>query len=256
MSSVMLKSSFGSQKELVKSRSVCMQSVCKRLTQVVSCCQSVPEFPRRGALMGVLGSAIILLDKVDPSEAAYGDSANVFGKITNQSGFVSYTGEGYAVLLPAKWNPSKEKDFKGVDLRYEDNFDAVNNLTVIKNKTDKTSIKDYGTPEDFLKEVSYLLGQQSYSGQTRSEGGFKENRVSAASLLDVSESKKGGKDYYNYELLVRTADGDEGGRHQLISASVGSDGNLYILKVQCGDKRWFKGAKREALGASESFVVA
>ena len=35
------------------------------------------------------------------------------------------------------------------------------------------------------------------------------------------------------------ADGDEGGRHQLINASV-SNGNLYILKCQVGDKRWFK----------------
>ena len=35
------------------------------------------------------------------------------------------------------------------------------------------------------------------------------------------------------------ADGDEGGRHQLINAAV-SNGNLYILKVQVGDKRWFK----------------
>lgn len=35
------------------------------------------------------------------------------------------------------------------------------------------------------------------------------------------------------------ADGDEGGRHQLINAAV-SNGNLYILKVQIGDKRWFK----------------
>ena len=35
------------------------------------------------------------------------------------------------------------------------------------------------------------------------------------------------------------ADGDEGGRHQLINAAV-SNGNLYILKCQVGDKRWFK----------------
>ena len=39
--------------------------------------------------------------------------------------------------------------------------------------------------------------------------------------------------------LFPAADGDEGGRHQLINAAV-SNGNLYILKVQVGDKRWFK----------------
>lgn len=54
--------------------------------------------------------------------------------------------------------------------------------------------------------------------------------------------------YYKYEILTRTADGDEGGRHQLISAAVGN-GNLYILKVQIGDKRWFKGANAFAKGA-------
>ena len=43
-----------------------------------------------------------------------------------------------------------------------------------------------------------------------------------------------------YELLTRTADGNEGGRHQLLTAAVGN-GNLYICKVQIGDKRWFKG---------------
>jgi hypothetical protein len=45
--------------------------------------------------------------------AAYGDAANVFGRVTNKSGFVPYAGEGFAVLLPSKWNPSKEKDFGG-----------------------------------------------------------------------------------------------------------------------------------------------
>lgn len=57
-----------------------------------------------------------------------------------------------------------------------------------------------------------------------------------------------------YEILTRTADGDEGGRHQLIAATV-SNGNLYLIKVQCGDKRWFKGAKKEAQGAWNSFTV-
>lgn len=51
------------------------------------------------------------------------------------------------------------------------------------------------------------------------------------------------------------ADGDEGGRHQLIGATV-SNGKLWIIKVQVGDKRWFKGAKKEALGAFNSFTVA
>lgn len=189
--------------------------------------------------------------------AAYGDNANIFGKITNKSGFVPYAGEGFALLLPSKWNPSKEKDFAGVVLRYEDNFDAVTNVVVAKTKTDKRSVSDFGSLDDFLSQYSFIFGKQSFAGETQSEGGFAPNRVSAFSLLSEAEkSDSKGKKYYTYELLSRTADGDEGGRHLLVSASVGSDGNLYIAKIQCGDKRWFKGAKKEATGVFDSFIVA
>lgn len=33
------------------------------------------------------------------------------------TGFVPYAGEGFALLLPSKWNPSKEQDFPGTILR-------------------------------------------------------------------------------------------------------------------------------------------
>merc|ERR1711912_18416 len=181
--------------------------------------------------------------------AAFGDSANVFGKITNVSGFIAYAGEGFSLLLPSKWNPSKEKDFPNVVLRYEDNFDAVNSVVVIKEKTDKSRVEDFGTPDEFLNTFSYLLGKQSYSGKTISEGGFAPDRVSAISVLDVKSAKdKKGRNTYEFNLLGRTADGDEGGRHQLLKAVV-DKGNLYILKIQVGDKRWFKGVKKEAEGA-------
>ncbi len=52
-----------------------------------------------------------------------------------------------------------------------------------------------------------------------------------------------------------SGDGNEGGRHQLIKATV-SNGNLYLLKAQSGDKRWFKGAKKECVGVLDSFTVA
>merc|ERR1712118_343659 len=190
------------------------------------------------------------------AKATYGDSANVFGKITNKTGFVAYAGDGFSLLLPSKWNPSKEKDFQNVALRYEDNFDAVNNLVVIKEKTDKSKIDDFGTPEQFLNSFSFLLGQQSYAGKTISEGGFAPVRVSAASVLDLeSTTDKKGKTFYRYNILSRTADGDEGGRHQLISATI-SGNTLYILKVQVGDMRWFKGVRKEAEGVLNSFIVA
>jgi hypothetical protein len=213
------------------------------------------EVSRRAA-MGVLAGVAALAAGAQPSQAAFGDAANVFGKITNKSGFVPYAGEGFALLLPSKWNPSKEQDFPGTILRYEDNFDAVNNVTIMSLPSDKGSIDSYGSPDKFLEQVSYLFGRQTFTGQTRSEGGFAADRVSAASLLDMSEdTDKKGKKYYKYELLVRSADGDEGGRHQLLSATV-SGGKLWICKIQVGDKRWFKGAKKEALGTFNSFTVA
>jgi hypothetical protein len=46
------------------------------------------------------------------------------------------------------------------------------------------------------------------AGETRSEGGFAENKVSVASLLDVQEAKdQKGKSYYKYEILTRTGAG-------------------------------------------------
>jgi len=206
----------------------------------------------------VMGAAAVIgaAMKNGPAHAAYGDYARVFGGITNPSGFVAYEGEGFSLLLPSKWNPSKERTFDGEVLRYDDNFDVVNNLCVIKAKTDKGSVDGYGSTEEFLKNFQYLLGQQSYAGKTISEGGFAPDRVSAASVLDVQKSTdKKGRAVYKYNILSRTADGNEGGRHQLISATV-ANGNLWILRIQAGDKRWFKGTKNECEGVFNSFSIA
>jgi len=188
--------------------------------------------------------------------AAYGDGANIFGEITNPSGFGAYAGDGFSMLLPSKWNPRKERDFPGIQLAYEDNFDQVNYLIVVKQKSDKGSVDGYGSPEQFLNSFSYLLGQQAYNGKSISEGGFAPDRVSAASLLDLGSDKdKKGRTVYKFNLLTRTADGTEGGRHVLLSATV-ANGELWILKIQVGDKRWFKGTKKEAEGVFNSFNIA
>lgn len=171
------------------------------------------------------------------------------------AGFVPFAGDGYAFLLPSKYNPSKERPFPNTDVYFEDNFDQVTNISVITEKTSKSKIEDFGKPEAYLDQLGYLLGVQSYSGSTRSEGGFAANKVSTAAVLDVYTRENKGKTYYQYEILTRTADGDEGGRHQLISATV-SDGTLYIMKLQSGDKRWFKGQERDLRTAMNSFTVA
>lgn len=88
-----------------------------------------------------------------------------------------------------------------------------------------------------------------------SQGGFDTNAVAVANILESSAPVVGGKQYYNVSVLTRTADGDEGGKHQLIRAAV-KDGKLYICKAQAGDKRWFKGARRYVESTASSFSVA
>ena len=272
---------------------------------------------RREALGGVVLSgaaaavaAVSATVGPQPAVAAYGEAANVFGKAKTGASFVPYAGDGYAVLIPGKWNPSKEREWPGMDMRFEvrprsiapaapraaagagappsdrmrarppdlgsrtpranlraradrlrlradrpqDNFDAVNNMYVIVTDTKDSSIEKLGDLDNALGTFAYLLGSQSYSGKTQSEGGFQENRVSTAAVLDQKEETIKGKKYYTWEILTRTADGDEGGRHQLIKATI-SNGNLYVFKVQAGDKRWFKGAERECREALDSFTV-
>lgn len=78
---------------------------------------------------------------------------------------------------------------------------------------------------------------------------------SSASLCPNKTKQKQSTKNQSYEILTRTADGDEGGRHQIISAGV-AGGKLWILKVQVGDKRWFKGVDKDAIGAADSFTLA
>lgn len=209
--------------------------------------------------MGLLATGVAVLAGAKPSIAAYGETANIFGSITNPTGYVPYSGDGYVMLMPSKWNPSPERDFPNIDMRWEDNFEPLSHVVVTKTKATSGSIEGYGSPEAFLKSVAKLLGEQVWvsEGTTLSEGGFQRDKVSAASLIDVSTAKDNkGKSYYKYELLTRSADNNEGGRHVLIAAAVGG-GNLYVQKVQCGDKRWMKGGPRvDAETLHNSFSVA
>lgn len=217
-----------------------------------------PHVQRR-ALLSSLSLALPLL-KATPSLAAYGEAANVFGGTpANSTGFIEYQGDGYSLNVPSKWNPSKERIFPGTDMRYIDNFDDVNNLEVIVQKSsgDVTS----KSPTEFLSSISYLFGETAMNKdfESKSEGGFGANKAAAISVLAADTKKdSNGKSYYMIELLSRTADGNEGGRHQLISAAV-SKGNLYVFRAQAGDKRWIgvgKGVRAEVLGAWQSFTVA
>ncbi|KDP36279.1 hypothetical protein JCGZ_10289 [Jatropha curcas] len=248
-----LSSSSLSQRQVSKPT----QLIC-RATQKQQAAQdediSLSLVSRRLALTVLIGAAAVG-SKVAPADAAYGESANVFGKPKTNTDFLPYSGEGFKVLIPSKWNPSKEVEYPGQVLRYEDNFDSNSNLSVMIIPTDKKSITDYGSPEEFLAQVNFLLGKQAYFGKTDSEGGFDPNAVATANILETATPQINGKQYYSITVLTRTADGDEGGKHLLITAAV-KDGKLYICKAQAGDKRWFKGARKFVESAASSFSVA
>ena len=76
-----------------------------------------------------------------------------------------------------------------------------------------------------------------------------------ATVVSADAVDRNGVTYYKINILTRTADGNEGGRHQLIAATV-SDGTKYTCKLQSGDKRWFKGQERDLKQTWSSFTVA
>ncbi|KAK4397813.1 Oxygen-evolving enhancer protein 2-1, chloroplastic [Sesamum angolense] len=225
------------------------QLICRAQKTAAGDDDGAAAVSRRLALTVLIGAAAVG-SKVSPADAAYGESANIFGKPKTDTDFRPYTGDGFKLSIPSKWNPSNEVEYPGQVLRYEDNFDATSNLTVTITPTDKKSITDYGSPEDFLSQ-----GNKPTFGKTDSEGGFDSGVVATANILESSTPVVGGKQYYFLSVLTRTADGDEGGKHLLITATV-KDGKLYICKVQAGDKRWFKGARRYVENAASSFSVA
>lgn len=230
-----------------------------RSARLYACAQqSLRDEPDQGvqrrAVTGLLGFGL-LSTFVKPANAAFGDAARVFGgKPTNDTGFIPYQASDFSLLLPARWNATLERDQRDVRLRYEDTYPA-NNLLVYAKKTSKNSISDFGDPQQFLKEVNFLFGDNVWLGQTRSEGGFKPGQVSSAAILDADMvTGKDGKQHYNFHVLTRSADGNEGGKHHIISAAV-SGGQLWIMKAQIGDKRWNKGGSRDSKMLQDSFKV-
>ncbi|KAL5125749.1 Oxygen-evolving enhancer protein 2-2, chloroplastic [Glycine soja] len=126
------------------------QLVCKAQKQEDI---DVSPISRRLALTVLIGAAAVG-SKVQPADAAYGEAANVFGKPKTDTDFLPYNGDGFKLSIPSKWNPSKEVEYTGQVVRYEDNFDSTTNVVVTITPTDKKSITDYGSPEEFLSKVN------------------------------------------------------------------------------------------------------
>merc|ERR1719473_2444672 len=168
--------------------------------------ESSAEVSRRGALVALTGAAAAGSSS-QAALAAYGERANVFGKKTADTDFYPYAGEGFQLSVPGKWNPTKEVEYPGQQVRYEDNYDTVSSLYVSKIPSSKGNIKDYGEPLKFLEQFSDVLGKQSYQGSTASEGGFDKNRVSVATIVSADAVERNGITYYKINILTlrRTA---------------------------------------------------
>merc|ERR1719473_1104069 len=123
--------------------------------------ESSAEVSRRGALVALTGAAAAVSSSSQAALAAYGERANVFGKKTADTDFYPYAGEGFQLSVPGKWNPTKEVEYPGQQVRYEDNYDTVSSLYVSKIPSSKGNIKDYGEPLKFLEQFSDVLGKQS-----------------------------------------------------------------------------------------------
>lgn len=225
-----------------------------------------PPLTRRSLLSGAAGAtaAATFLSAVaspPPASAAYGDAARVFGSRSVGSSFIPYEGEGFKMSLPAKWSqPLRERPFAGTVAAFNDSGDTSNQIFVVAREASAASVSAID-PEELLRQLTPLFGEQSFAGETRSEGGFRPNSVAAASLMDVSTFEKDGKPYVRYDVLTRTADGEEGGRHNLLTAAVGQSKEgkktLFVQLVVVGDKRWYKaGGAAAARGTAESFTVA
>lgn len=49
--------------------------------------------------------------------------------------------------------------------RYEDTGDQVNSVVIFKIKAGKGSVTDFGDPSQFLKNNSYLFGENTWKGE-------------------------------------------------------------------------------------------
>mmetsp|Transcript_36689 Transcript_36689/g.44375 ORF Transcript_36689/g.44375 Transcript_36689/m.44375 type:complete len:279 (+) Transcript_36689:123-959(+) len=246
----------------IVSQRAASQTLDRRLTLTTSAQAS--EHPhdvisRRDTLVLSVGAAVAsMLTAPQRAEAAYGEGARVFATTKSDTDFRQVEGNGYTVLAPSKWNPNKSL-VEGSDVRFADNMrdDGANMDVIVKNQAKGSSIQAIASLEDFLSEVTYLLGTSaSFDGETQSEGGFDANSIATGALLESEQrTDRNGRVYYTYHILTRTADGEGGGRHHLFSSTV-ANGKLYTLQAQALDKQWFKGSEKVLRKVMDSFTVA
>eukprot|EP00793_Prasinoderma_coloniale_P003596 PRCOL_00002970-RA len=181
------------------------------------------------ALAAGAAAALGLSAGAQPASAAYGQSANVFKKSREnlEGDYALYTADDYSILIPQRgFNPSPNEylaEWPGVDVRWEDygTTDFANVTVTVLNgeKLPKPS------------DLQFMLGESTWDGYGEfSTVNFTDPTSAdlfAVNVLDSEEKTIDGKKYAVYELLTRTVDGSQGGRHHFISAST-QGGKTYI----------------------------
>lgn len=192
-------------------------------------------------LPAALAASVVpsLLATPPSAQAAYGQSANVFkkSKETTQGDYKEYTTDAYSILIPQRgFNPMPEStlgEWPGMEFKWED-FDATDYANVTVTVMEGSSLPK---PED----LKFMLGQSTWEGfgeySTVNYADKGSSDLSAGNVLDAKVLNQDGTDYAIYELLTRTVDGSQGGRHHLMSCAV-KGGKVYIAKFTCGDKHW------------------
>lgn len=222
------------------------------------CSAEQPAQLGRRAAAGALAGAFALSMRADEAQAAYGQSANVFksSKETSDGDFSLYTADNYSILIPQRgYNPSPPEylsEWPGIDLRWEDfNSTDYANVTITVKDGEKTL-----EPQD----LAFMFGESTWAGfgeysstdLTKKQG--ESSAIFAANVLEKTNKTVDGKNIQIFELLTRTVDGSQGGRHHLIAAGT-KGGKTYIAKYTCGDKHWAANRKT-AFKVRDSFKIA
>ena len=82
---------------------------------------------------------------------------------TKHTDFYPYSGNGFQLSVPGKWNPTKEVEYPGQQVRYEDNYDTVSSLYVSKIPSSKSNVKDFGDPIKFPESALYAIMTSPFS---------------------------------------------------------------------------------------------
>ena len=226
---------------------------------------------RRGAVLQALGAAAAVAAgaaAAPEARAAGGEFGNKapINILKPDKKYLSTKGDGsfipvveageYAAQIPAQYAGTPERDLPGMVAKFTRGYGESVSIVQLGGKG-KRSVSDYGSLDDFVgKELENVFGQQvsKVTGNAKVGDNFSDSR---AFILDAAEfTDADGTLYYRYEILTQTADGDEGGKRNYVSAAVGpTSGKLYALIFQQSEKKWVKEFGKTAKATWEAFRV-